>query len=90
LQSNIAETLIVRPTLYSSNKSHEEMPRIKNRYSRKRGLGAYPKTAICVQRFDDSLNSAIRMTYRISLRSSSVREPRYPGHRVVSMFSNRH
>ena len=43
-------------------------------------------TAICVQRFDDSLNSAIRMTYRISLRSSSVREPRYPGHRVVSMF----
>ena len=38
----------------------------------------YPESAICVQRFDDSLNSAIRITYRISLRSSSLREPRYP------------
>ncbi len=42
-----------------------------------------PKSAICVQRFDDSLNSAIRITYRISLRSSSLREPRYPLLRVV-------
>ena len=43
----------------------------------------YPETAICVQRFDDSLSSAIRITYRISLRSSSLREPRYPLLRVV-------
>ena len=42
-----------------------------------------PESAICVQRFDDSLNSAIRITYRISLRSSSLREPRYPLLRVV-------
>ena len=40
-------------------------------------------SAICVQRFDDSLSSAIRITYRISLRSSSLREPRYPLLRVV-------
>ena len=40
-------------------------------------------SAICVQRFDDSLNSAIRTTYRISLRSSSLREPRYRSARVV-------
>lgn len=33
---------------------------------------------MCVQRFDDSLNSAIRITYRISLRSSSMPEPRDP------------
>ena len=46
----------------------------------------YPETAICVQRFDDSLNSAIRITYRISLRSSSLREPRYPSLRVVLNF----
>jgi protein tyrosine/serine phosphatase len=46
----------------------------------------YPESAICVQRFDDSLNSAIRITYRISLRSSSLREPRYPLLRVVLMF----
>jgi hypothetical protein len=41
-------------------------------------------TAMCVQRFDDSRNSAIHTTYRISLRSSSLREPRYPLLRVVS------
>ena len=39
--------------------------------------------AICVQKFDDSHNSAIHTTYRISLRSSSLREPRYPLLRVV-------
>ena len=33
---------------------------------------------MCVQRFDDSRNSAIHITYRISLRSSSMREPRDP------------
>lgn len=36
----------------------------------------------CVQTFDDSRNSAIHTTYRISLRSSSLREPRYPLLRV--------
>jgi hypothetical protein len=33
---------------------------------------------MCVQRLDDSLNSAIHITYRISLRSSSMQEPRDP------------
>lgn len=37
-----------------------------------------PKGASCVQSFDDSLSDAIRMTYRISLRSSSLWEPRHP------------
>ena len=41
------------------------------------------ESAICVQSFDDSLNSAIRTTYRISLRSSSLFMPRYPSTRVV-------
>src|SRR3569623_1304795 len=49
-------------------------------------LPGIPKSAICVQRFDDSLNSAIRITYRISLRSSSSREPRYPLLRVDFVF----
>ena len=40
-------------------------------------------SAMCVQSFDDSLNSAIHTTYRISLRSSSLREPRYPLSRVL-------
>ena len=46
-------------------------------------LSAEASSAICVQRFDDSRNSAIHTTYRISLRSSSLREPSYPLLRVV-------
>ena len=46
-------------------------------------LFGIPKSAICVQRFDDSLNSAIHITYRISLRSSSMREPRDPLLKVI-------
>jgi hypothetical protein len=45
-----------------------------------------PEGAMCVQRFDDSLNSAIHITYRISLRSSSMREPRDPLLKVVFEF----
>jgi hypothetical protein len=48
-------------------------------------VSAEASTAICVQRFDDSRNSAIHTTYRISLRSSSLREPRYPLFRVISV-----
>ena len=47
---------------------------------------AEPESASCVQNFDDSLNSAIRITYRISLRSSSLREPRYPSAGVVCLL----
>jgi hypothetical protein len=50
---------------------------LKQACSRLRG------SARCVQRLDDS-RSAIRITYRISLRSSSSREPRYPLLKVVS------
>ena len=35
-------------------------------------LPGIPESAICVQKFDDSLNSAIHTTYRNSLRSSSL------------------
>ncbi len=43
---------------------------------------------MCVQRFDDSRNSAIHITYRISLRSTSLREPRDPLSKVVYIFKN--
>ena len=43
-----------------------------------------PKSAICVKRFDVSLNSAIHTTYRSWLRSSSMRVPRDPPSKVVS------
>src|ERR1700716_2132595 len=49
-------------------------------------LSRIPESAMCVQRFDDSLNSAIHITYRNSLRSSSMREPRDPLLKVVLQY----
>ena len=43
--------------------------------------------ATCVQRLDGSRDSAIHTKYRTSLRSSSMREPRYPLPRVVKTRS---
>ena len=40
-------------------------------------------SASCVQNFDDSLRYAIRITYRISLRSSSLWEPRHSLLKVI-------
>ena len=45
-----------------------------------------PEGAMCVQRFDGSLNSAIHITYRISLRSSSMPEPRDPFLKVLIYY----
>ena len=42
---------------------------------------------MCVQNLDDSRGLAIRITYRISLRSSSLWEPRHPSLKVVCHFS---
>ena len=50
--------------------------RLGSRHSNRHAVVAH--SAMCVQSFDDSLNSAIHITYRISLRSSSLREPRHP------------
>ena len=44
-----------------------------------------PGSAMCVQNFDDSRGLAIRITYRISLRSSSLWEPRHPLLKVVGI-----
>ena len=46
-------------------------------------------SAMCVQNFDDSRSSAIRITYRISLRSSSLWDPRHPLLKVVIDFTAR-
>ena len=46
-----------------------------------------PESAMCVQNFNDSRGLAIRITYRISLRSSSLWEPRHPSLKVV-LYSN--
>ena len=49
-----------------------------------------PGSAICVQRLDDSLNSAIHTRYRSLLRSSSMHEPRDPPSEVVKVFQPTH
>ena len=46
-------------------------------------LSGIPDSAMCVQRFDDSRNYAIHITFRNSLRSSSLRDPRDPLLKVV-------
>ncbi|KAG6627047.1 hypothetical protein CIPAW_15G096000 [Carya illinoinensis] len=52
----------------------------------RRALGRMASGTTCVQRLDDSRDSAIHTKYRISLRSSSMREPRYPLPRVLFVF----
>ena len=49
-------------------------------------LPGLPGSAMCVQRLDGSLNSAIHTTYRILLRSSSMPEPRDPLLKVFMPF----
>ncbi|KAK7231507.1 hypothetical protein RIF29_48311 [Crotalaria pallida] len=46
--------------------------------------------ATCVQRLDGSRDSAIHTKYRISLRSSSMQEPRYPLPRVFRIRVSHH
>ena len=47
----------------------------------------YPESAGCVQGSIDSRNSAIHSAYRISLRPSSLFEPRHPSLKVVRGFT---
>ncbi|WZY99655.1 hypothetical protein YC2023_071984 [Brassica napus] len=56
----------------------------------RRALGQKAWGATCVQRLDGSQDSAIHTKYRILLRSSSMREPRYPLPRVVLDFTLQH
>ena len=51
---------------------------------------AFTDGAICVQRLDDSLNSAIHTRYRSSRRSSSKHEPRGPPLEVVCLPPTHH
>ena len=46
----------------------------------------YPESAGCVQGSIDSRNSATHSAYRISLRPSSLFEPRHPSLKVVSVM----
>jgi hypothetical protein len=64
-----------KPGLMGSNDARTGMP------------PGIPGGAMCVQRFDDSRNSAIHITYRISLRSSSMPEPRDPLLKVLTIVS---
>ncbi len=61
-----------QPSSEKEEKGCGDEQTLQQTYSRVSG------SARCVQNFDDSLSFAIRMTYRISLRSSSLWEPRHP------------
>ncbi|KAG5129000.1 hypothetical protein JHK84_035397 [Glycine max] len=73
-------------TIYHGEVGHE--PRFQPTTRRvlaggRRALGLMASGATCVQRLDGSRDSAIHTKYRISLRSSSMQEPRYPLPRVI-------
>ncbi|KAK7289239.1 hypothetical protein RIF29_02840 [Crotalaria pallida] len=56
----------------------------------RRALSLMASGATCVQRLDGSRDSAIHTKYRISLRSSSMQEPRYPLPRVFRIRVSHH
>ena len=70
----------------TSPKENIKAPSIGVRDTQTDMLPGGPKSAICVQKFDDSLISAIHITYRSWLRSSSMHEPRDPPLKVVYQF----
>ncbi|GKC46352.1 hypothetical protein Tco_1064074 [Tanacetum coccineum] len=49
----------------------------------RRALGQKAPSATCIQKLNGSQDYAIHTKYRILLRSSSMREPRYPLPRVI-------
>ena len=86
LPGNLFKDTVVKPKsqilLYNFQSTVKKYYRFSNKHT-------WPKpSAMCVQRFDDSRNSAIHITYRISLRSSSLREPRDPLSKVVYILFN--
>ena len=80
-----SQTLILTSLSYESHEAlfHTVMCMLSND-AQTGMLPGYPESAICVQRFDDSLSSAIHTTYRNWLRSSSMHEPRDPPLEVVT------
>ncbi|KAK7240227.1 hypothetical protein RIF29_42962 [Crotalaria pallida] len=60
------------------------------RHPGRRALSLMASGATCVQRLDGSRDSAIHTKYRISLRSSSMQEPRYPLPRVFRIHVSHH
>ena len=72
-----------RPLVPHNTLSQRESPRGGGTRALKQACSCPNRSAMCVQQFDDSLSSAIRITFRISLRSSSLREPRHPLLKVV-------
>ena len=78
--------LIFGATAHPRRRTPTPNTRLEGRNDARTGMPARILTgAMCVQRFDDSLNSAIHITYRISLRSSSMPEPRDPLLKVLTI-----
>ncbi|KAG6627153.1 hypothetical protein CIPAW_15G106600 [Carya illinoinensis] len=80
------QRLVVRQGPGTTGLSPSPAPPSRGLGPGRRALGRMASGATCVQRLDDSRDSAIHTKYRISLRSSSMREPRYPLPRVLFVF----
>ena len=72
IQPSTGQTVDATVTSHNKGESSGDEQTLQQTYFRVNG------SASCVQNFDDSLSVAIRITYRISLRSSSLWEPRHP------------
>ena len=84
LQTKIPAANIFKASLGRAETNTQHQARLESTNDARTGMPhGIPRGAMCVQRFDDSLNSAIHITYRISLRSSSMPEPRDPLLKVV-------
>jgi hypothetical protein len=83
-QSQMAPPLILKPAVAGGAQDQAELECCTD--ARTGMPCGIPRGAMCVQRFDDSLNSAIHITYRISLRSSSMPEPRDPLLKVLTII----
>ena len=66
------------PSVSSSRCGDNSTRRVSTQTLRQACFREKPESAMCVKSFCDSRGLAIRITYRISLRSSSLWEPRHP------------
>ena len=93
IQNTSLQTLHQRPTRKVSHRHNPAAKQNIQKYTVSAEWGSQtlrqacyrenPESAMCVQNLNDSRGLAIRITYRISLRSSSLWEPRHPPLKVV-------
>ena len=82
--SNTSQQVQIRSETIPVLRTTRQMRRVGFADTQTSMLPGKPGSAMCVQSLNDSRGLAIRITYRISLRSSSLWEPRHPLLKVVN------